>query len=57
MTDFSQLSELQRRHKELDEQIAEEERRPGSEDLYIRKLKREKLRIKEQIVMAGSDSD
>ena len=57
MTDFPQLSELQRRHKELDEQIAEEERRPGSEDLYIRELKREKLRIKEQIVMAGSDSD
>lgn len=44
-----QLEELRRQHRELDERISDEERQPGSDDLAIRKLKVEKLRIKEQI--------
>lgn len=46
---LAHLEELRRQHRELDERISNEERQPGSDDLAIRKLKVEKLRIKEQI--------
>ncbi len=46
------VEELRRRHKALDERIAEEERHPGFDDLRIREMKREKLRLREAIVAA-----
>lgn len=43
------ISELSERHKVLDRQIAEEASRPGSDDMEIRRMKLEKLRLKEEI--------
>lgn len=46
----SHLSELRRKHETLSVRIEEEERRPGGDHLSIVALKREKLRLKEEIV-------
>lgn len=49
MTLEGHLAELTERHRLLDRQINDELGRPGSDDLSIRRLKQEKLKIKEQI--------
>ncbi len=46
----SHLSELRKKHETISCRIEEEQRSPGSSDLQITALKREKLRIKEEIV-------
>ena len=56
MSSSSHLEELQRRHEELDQRIADEERRPGSNDLEIQELKRQKLRLKEEVEKLVADS-
>lgn len=43
------ISELANKHRQLDEQISEEQKRPSGDDLVIKDLKRQKLRIKEQL--------
>jgi len=43
------LAELTERHRFLERRIAEEVSRPGSDDIEIRRLKQEKLRLKEEI--------
>lgn len=43
------LVELSEKHKTLERRIAQEQSRPGSSDHEIRRLKLEKLRLKEQI--------
>ena len=45
----SHLQELQKKHHALESQVAEAQRSPGVDDLHITKLKKEKLRIKEEI--------
>ena len=50
------VDELRQRHQELDRRIAEEEQYPGSDDLRIREMKREKLRLREAIVAAERQS-
>ena len=45
----SHLNELQKKHEALSQQIEAEQKSPGSDDLDIRKLKVEKLRLKEEI--------
>ena len=50
------VDELRQRHQELDRRIAEEEQYPGSDDLRIREMKREKLRLREAIVAAEQQS-
>ena len=44
------LAELSQKHKLLERRIEEEVSRPGSSDFDITKLKREKLKLKEEIV-------
>jgi hypothetical protein len=44
-----QLLQLTRKHQDLDARILKESRRPGADDLTIQALKRQKLRLKEQI--------
>lgn len=44
------LHELSEKHRQLERRIEEETARPGSDDVEIRKLKQEKLRLKEQII-------
>lgn len=43
------LSELRKKHDVLSEKIEEEQRSPGSNDLHVVELKKEKLRLKEEI--------
>ena len=50
------LQELSEKHRQLERRIAEEIGRPGSDDLTIRKLKREKLKIKDQISQLSSET-
>lgn len=44
--------QLTRKHSELDAQIRDEQRRPESDATALRTLKRQKLRLKEQILQA-----
>lgn len=43
------IAELSEKHKSLEKLIEQEALRPGSDDAEIRRLKQEKLRLKEQI--------
>lgn len=43
------VEELRRKHQTLSEQVEEEQRHPGSDDLHVAELKKQKLRIKEEI--------
>jgi hypothetical protein len=51
----SHLSELQRKHASLSARIEAEQRSPGSEDLQIAALKKEKLKLKEEIARISGD--
>ncbi|MGE3229218.1 MAG: YdcH family protein [Hyphomicrobium sp.] len=43
------LQELSERHRQLERRIEEEAQRPGSDDVAIRRLKQEKLKLKDEI--------
>jgi hypothetical protein len=43
------IEELSRKHRQLDEAIAEEQKRPAADVTYLKDLKRQKLRIKEEL--------
>lgn len=43
------IAELAEKHKSLERRIEEETSRLGSDDLEIRRLKQQKLKLKEQI--------
>ena len=49
MTLASHLAELSAKHRLLEMRIQEELARPGSDDLQISKLKREKLKIRDEM--------
>ena len=49
MTLSSHLTELQRKHAALSTEVEEAQRSPGMDDLTIADLKKQKLRLKEQI--------
>jgi hypothetical protein len=49
MTVESHIEALRRRHAELEARVEAEQRRPGSDDFEIGRLKREKLRLKEEM--------
>lgn len=44
------LQELSEKHRLLERRIQEEAARPGSDDVTIRRLKQEKLKLKDEIV-------
>ena len=53
------LAELKKRHEELSHEIEAIERRPGYEHLHVVALKKQKLKIKEEIARlseAASDT-
>ena len=50
------LQELSEKHRQLERRIEEEIGRPGSDDLTILKLKREKLKLKDQITRLSSET-
>ena len=43
------ISELNHKHRQLDQQITEEAKRPAADTLRLRDLKRRKLKIKEEL--------
>ena len=49
MTLAGHLAELSEKHRMLEMRIQEELARPGADDLQINRLKKEKLRIKEEM--------
>lgn len=50
----SHVDHLKQRHRILDESIFDQQRRPGTDHLQIVSLKREKLRIKDEIERLNS---
>lgn len=49
----SHLVELRKKHATLEQQIEQELRSPASSDLHIAEMKRQKLRLKDEIVRLG----
>lgn len=45
----ARIRELGTRHENLDRALQEEIRRPASDDVRVRELKRQKLKLKEEI--------
>ena len=45
----SHLEELKKKHQNLSDAVENEQRAPGSSDLHIAELKKQKLRLKEEI--------
>jgi uncharacterized protein len=49
MVDHPHLEVLKARHREIDTRIQEEERRPSPDEEKVAKLKKDKLKLKEEI--------
>ena len=49
MTVSSHLFQLRQKHEALSKKIEDEQHRPGSDDLQITAMKRQKLLLKEEI--------
>jgi hypothetical protein len=49
MTVTSHIAELKRKHEHLSEMVLKAHRSPGFDDLQIAELKKQKLRLKEEI--------
>ena len=49
MSVSSHLEELKRKHEALSDKVEAEQRSPGSSDLDIAEMKKEKLRLKQEI--------
>jgi hypothetical protein len=45
----ARIQELDARHQSLERQIEDEMSHPSADDLWVRELKRQKLRVKEEI--------
>ena len=44
------IQELSSRHRKLDQAISEEQKRPAADEIRLHDLKRQKLKIKEELV-------
>lgn len=55
MTMTAHVSELRKKHESLALKIEREERSPGANDLQVRRLKREKLRLKDEITRLNAN--
>lgn len=49
MSVASHVIELRKKHEELSERVAQAQRSPGVDDLQIAEMKKQKLRLKEEI--------
>lgn len=52
----SHVEELKKKHQTLSEQVEEAQRSPGASDFEISQLKKQKLRIKEEIARLSEDA-
>ena len=55
MSASSHISQLRQKHQALSEKIVNEQQRPGSDDLQITSMKRQKLLLKEEIVRLSAE--
>jgi hypothetical protein len=55
MTITSHLVELRRKHDTLSEMVEEAQRSPGIDDLKVAELKRQKLKLKEEITRLSAN--
>jgi hypothetical protein len=53
---MAHLQELSERHRQLERRIEEAVARPGSDDLEIRRMKQEKLKLKDEITRLQSET-
>ncbi|WP_127105066.1 YdcH family protein [Pararhodobacter zhoushanensis] len=51
----SHLQELRRRHQTLADQVEDAQRAPGVDDLAVADMKKQKLRLKEQITRLSAE--
>lgn len=49
MTVASHIEELKKKHEQLSDLVEEAQRSPGTDDLQIAELKKQKLRLKDEI--------
>lgn len=56
MTIQAHLTELERRHQRLEDEIAEALAHPSTDDLRIAELKRQKLQVKDEITRLRVDA-
>ncbi len=49
MTVTSHIAELKKKHEHLSDMVMRAQRSPGTDDLQIAELKKQKLKIKEEI--------
>ncbi len=54
MTLNSHLATLKRKHTEMSDAVESAQRAPGSDDLKVATMKKEKLRLKEEITRLSS---
>ncbi|MFC0282003.1 YdcH family protein [Falsigemmobacter intermedius] len=54
MTVSSHLQELRRKHEALSVKVEQEQRSPASDDLKITEMKRQKMRLKEEMSRIAS---
>ena len=52
----SHLQELKKKHLALSEAVEQAQRAPGTDDLHIADLKKQKLRIKEEITRLAPEA-
>ena len=52
----SHVEELKKKHHTLSLQVEEAQRAPGSDDLAIAELKKQKLKLKEEITRLSMDA-
>lgn len=55
MTIASHLVELRKKHETLSDMVEQAQRSPGVDDLKIAELKKQKLRIKEEITRLSAN--
>jgi hypothetical protein len=55
MTLTSHLQELRRKHEALSQKVEEAQRSPAADDLEIAEMKKQKLRLKEEITRLSAD--
>lgn len=54
MSVSSHLEELKKKHAHLNEEVAQAQRAPGYDELVLAELKKQKLRLKEEIYRLSS---
>jgi hypothetical protein len=55
MDTVAHVEQLRRKHEALGAEVEKELRHPGSDDLHISELKRQKLKLKEEIERLSHD--